>query len=157
MTLRRIALLIAVLTVALAIGFAALPRPDTAADRVDRIASELRCPVCQGLSVRDSPSETAREMNDLVAQRVSEGRSDTEIRDEFRRSYGDWIFLAPPVAGWTGLVWVVPVAAIFGGAAFAVSRVRRQPEFVSQPLELPSAPAVNELRERVAREEALEG
>ena len=38
---------------------------------IDRITAELRCVVCQGLSVKDSPSESARQMRDLVAQRVA--------------------------------------------------------------------------------------
>ncbi len=63
-----------------------------------RIAGELRCPVCQALSVRDSPSETARAIREEIARRVAEGRTDEEIVREFRDAYGDWILLAPPVA-----------------------------------------------------------
>lgn len=155
--LRRLALGAAVIAVAVAIGVAAWPRPDTAADRVERIAAELRCPVCQGLSVNDSPSATAREMKDLVAQRVAEGRTDVEIRDEFRRSYGDWILLAPPASGWTGLVWVLPVALVAGGAVLAISRVRDRTPATDPEIPAANANAIAELRARVTREEALEG
>ena len=68
MTTARWLIVAAILAVGLAIAWTARPQPLTAAERVDRISAELRCPVCQGLSVQDSPSETARSMRALVTQ-----------------------------------------------------------------------------------------
>ena len=36
------------------------PSPGVRAERTAALASQLRCPVCQGLSIGASPSETAR-------------------------------------------------------------------------------------------------
>lgn len=159
MSARRLGLVLALIALLGAAGWAARPQPVTEAQRVARISTELRCPVCQGLSVQDSPAETAREMRDLVTQRVAEGRTDEEIRAEFRRSYGDWVFLAPPLGGPSALVWLVPVLLVVGGGAMAIGRVRRPTTI--DPLVDGSAPidpaAVQELRARVAREEAYEG
>src|SRR3989475_9054152 len=113
----RTAIAAALLALAAALVLAARPHEPTADERVDRITAELRCPVCQGLSVKDSTSETARQMRDLVAQRVREGKTNAEIEVEFRAAYGDWIFLSPPLASWTGLVWLVPVAPLAAGLA----------------------------------------
>src|SRR2546429_4430103 len=111
----RIVIAVALLALAAALVFAARPHEVTADERIDQITAELRCPVCQGLSVKDSTSETARQMRDLVAQRVREGKTNAEIEAEFRAAYGDWIFLSPPFASWAGLVWLVPVAALAAG------------------------------------------
>ena len=124
MTARRLVILLAVATVAAAASLAAVPRPETPDERVSRISAELRCPVCQGQPVADSPSATAREMRDLVARRVAEGRSDDEIRDEFRRAYGEWVFLAPPLAEGRAWIWALPVLAILGGLAVVILRLR---------------------------------
>ncbi|MEP7003741.1 MAG: cytochrome c-type biogenesis protein CcmH [Chloroflexota bacterium] len=124
MTPGRWLLVIAVLATGLAIAWSARPQPRSDAQRVDGIAAELRCPVCQGLSVQDSPSETARAMKDLVAKRVAEGRTDDEIRGEFRRSYGDWILLSPPLLSLSGLVWLAPLAALMAGGILALGRAR---------------------------------
>ena len=160
MSARRLGLVLAVVTLVGAAGWTARPQPVTDAQRVARISTELRCPVCQGLSVQDSPAETAREMRDLVTQRVAEGRTDDEIRAEFRRSYGDWVFLAPPLGGPTGLVWLVPVLLVLGGGAIAIGRVRR-PATDTAGIGSAATPidpaAMQELRARVAREEAAEG
>ncbi|HTH71644.1 MAG TPA: cytochrome c-type biogenesis protein CcmH [Candidatus Saccharimonadales bacterium] len=150
MTTARWVIVAAVLAVGLAIAWTARPQPQTAAERVDRISAELRCPVCQGLSVQDSPSETARSMRALVAQRVAEGRTDDEIRAEFVRSYGDWILLEPPLLSVGGLVWLAPLAAIVLGAALAWSRAR-----APAPIAVVAGPTDEELgrlRELVASE-----
>jgi cytochrome c-type biogenesis protein CcmH len=150
----RIPIVLALLALAGALVFAARPHEMTANERIDQITTDLRCPVCQGLSVKDSTSETARQMRDLVAQRVREGRTDAEIQAEFRAAYGDWIFLSPPVSSWSGLVWLVPIAVIGAGLVLVTGRLHgtRAP----QPTE-PSSAQLAALRERVAREEAAEG
>ena len=148
MSATRWLIVAAILAVGLAVAWSARPQPLTAAERVDRISAELRCPVCQGLSVQDSPSETARSMRALVAQRVAEGRTDDEIRAEFRASYGDWILLSPALFSASGLVWLAPLATVVLGAWVAWRRVRG-PAVVLAP---PTDEAVRRLRELVASE-----
>jgi cytochrome c-type biogenesis protein CcmH len=152
MTRERALILIALLAILGAVAWSARPHDPTPAERVDRITSELRCVTCQGLSVKDSPAASARQMRDLVVQRIAEGRSDDEIRDEFRASYGDWVLLSPPASSWTGLIWLAPLVALVAGLAVAIGRVRPATSSVAAP----SARDLAALRERVAREEALD-
>jgi cytochrome c-type biogenesis protein CcmH len=151
---RRIVIAIALLALAVVVAFAARPHEPSPEERIDQIAAELRCPVCQGLSVKDSSSDTARQMRDLVAQRVREGRTNGEIEAEFRAAYGDWILLSPPLASWSALIWLVPIAALGAGLVLATGRVRARE---GTRLDEPSASQIAALRERVAREEAAEG
>jgi cytochrome c-type biogenesis protein CcmH len=150
----RVVIAIALLALAAAVAFAARPHEATADERIDQITTELRCPVCQGLSVKDSDSETARQMRGLVAERVREGRTNAEIEAEFRAAYGDWIFLSPPVTSWSGLIWLVPIVAVAAGLVFASGRLRGGD--TPEPAQ-PSPTQIAALRERVAREEAAEG
>lgn len=152
MTRDRALILVALLAVLGAVAWSVRPNEVTAAERVDRITSELRCVTCQGLSVKDSLAPSARQMRDIVAQRVAEGRTDEEIRAEFRASYGDWVFLSPPATSWTGLIWLVPLVALAAGIGVALARIRSAPPNVAAP----PAHEVAALRERVAREEALD-
>jgi cytochrome c-type biogenesis protein CcmH len=150
----RIIIAIALLVLAATLLFAARPHPATADERIDQIATELRCPVCQGLSVKDSTSETARQMRDLVAQRVREGKTDGEIEAEFRAAYGEWILLSPPLTSWGGLIWLVPIAALAAGLVLVTGGLRTSE--APGPAE-PSATQIAGLRERVAHEEVAEG
>jgi len=152
MTRERALIIVALLAILGAVAWSAWPREVTAAERVDRITSELRCVTCQGLSVKDSPAASARQMRDLVVQRVAEGRTDDEIRGEFRASYGDWVLLSPPASSWTGLIWLVPIVALAAGLAVVLGRLGT----VVPNAAAPSPPELAALRERVAREEALD-
>ena len=101
--------LIAALTALLtASGAAAAPPSD---DAVRRVASQLRCVVCQNLSVADSPSEMARQMRDVVRERLAQGETDEQVIRYFEERYGPWVRLSP--GGW--LVWVLPFAGLFLG------------------------------------------
>src|SRR5688572_33251249 len=90
-------------------------------------------------------------MRDIVAQRVAEGRTDDEIRAEFRASYGDWVFLSPSATSWTGLIWLVPLVALLVGLGVALTRIRSAAPSIAAP----PAHEVAALRERVAREGAI--
>ncbi len=96
--------------------------------RVQKLGKELRCAVCQGVSIADSPASMARAQLDKVRELVAAGKSDEEITDYFVARYGEWVLLEPPKHDWNLLVWLGPVALIVGGA-FVISRqIKRGPE-----------------------------
>jgi cytochrome c-type biogenesis protein CcmH len=104
------------------------PRSPTA--RTEAIAGDLRCPVCQGLSIADSHSPTAEAIKEDIRRRVDAGESDAAIQAHYIDSYGEWILLRPKASGVGALVWILPVSAVLlagGGLALAFRRWRRQP------------------------------
>ena len=122
--------LAAVVAGALGVGAVSGRADPTPAARAHRLAAQLRCPVCQGLSVADSPSSTARSIAADVRRRVDEGQSDGEIRRAYVDRYGEWILLLPEGSGLGAVVWALPVAGlVLGGGALALAfrRWRRQP------------------------------
>ncbi len=123
--------LVAVVAVALVVGGAGRGGgPRSAAARAQAIADDLRCPVCQGLSVADSHSPTAEAMYDDIRRRAEAGESDAAIKGYYVSRYGDWVLLDPKTSGVGAVVWLLPVSALvlaLGGLAFAFRRWRRQP------------------------------
>ena len=58
---------------------------DTAAleEQTRALAAELRCVVCQNLSVADSPSEMAQQMRAIVRQQLQAGQTAEQVRRLF--------------------------------------------------------------------------
>jgi cytochrome c-type biogenesis protein CcmH len=90
----------------------------------DRVSALLRCPVCQGLSVADSPTGMALNMRQQVREMVAAGYDDDQILTYFEKSYGEFVRLKPPLRGVNWLVWTGPLAGLALGA-FVVRRVLR--------------------------------
>lgn len=82
------------------------------ADRVERIGSQIKCPVCQGESIANSPADMARDMMAFVEERVAAGVSDDEIVDELLGSYTGAVLLDPPASGSTLFLWLAPLLAL---------------------------------------------
>lgn len=93
--------------------------------RTSEIASELRCPVCQGVSVEDSPTELAQQMRAVVRDQLAAGRTPDEVRQYFVDKYGEWILLEPRASGFNLLVYVLPWLAMIAGLTVIVFAVRR--------------------------------
>ncbi|HEV2054056.1 MAG TPA: cytochrome c-type biogenesis protein [Methylomirabilota bacterium] len=150
----------AALAVALAAGVGwaapapAATQPAPAATKVDEqtvrdVATQLRCVVCQTVSVADSPSETANQMRAIIRERLAAGDSPAQVLAYFVERYGDWILLSPPKSGFTLLVWVVPFVGLGIGlvlVAITVRRWSRAPQ-AAGPSQLDPA-----VRERIRRE-----
>jgi cytochrome c-type biogenesis protein CcmH len=119
------ALAVAVLAVALSLGRAG--GPSTIEGRAQAIAAGLRCPVCQNLSVADSPSRLAGEMRAEIEDRLRAGATDEQVRAYFVDRYGDWVLLEPTRRGLNLVPWLFPAVAVVAGVAVWVALVRRRP------------------------------
>lgn len=93
-------------------------------DRVHALGSQIKCPVCQGESISDSPAGFARDMLAFVEEKVSEGWSDEEILTYFEDRFPG-SRLDPGFSGTTLLLWLLPAAAGIAGVVAAWRRTRR--------------------------------
>ena len=127
MTGRRAGLTALVLAALLAGAARGAPAPARVVpeSEVHEVAGELRCVVCQNLSVADSPSEMARQMRAIVRERLEAGESPGEVVQYFVDRYGEWILLAPRRRGFNLLVWLFPLVAVATGLVLVATIVRR--------------------------------
>jgi cytochrome c-type biogenesis protein CcmH len=92
------------------------PSRQTLDQRVHDVASQLKCLVCQGESVADSPAMLSLQMRGIIRLQLQSGKSEQEVIQYFVSRYGDRILLSPPMQGLTLLAWIVPIALMIGGA-----------------------------------------
>jgi cytochrome c-type biogenesis protein CcmH len=106
-----------------------------------RIGSLLRCPVCQGMSIADSPAEMAVNMKSQVHELLARGYTEEQILDYFEKSYGQFVLLKPK----SKIVWALPVLAMLLGAVIVVMKIRNlgKPQATShqQPAPAPTEDA----------------
>ena len=93
--------------------------------RTNEVASLLRCPVCQGLSVADSPSTVAQDMKQQVRELLGRGYTQEQILAYFEHSYGQFVLQKPKFQGVSMLVWLLPVAALIFGAIVVFSKAKQ--------------------------------
>lgn len=128
----------------------AAPTTQVSEQSVHDVSAQLRCVVCQNLSVADSPSEMAAQMRGIVRERLEAGETPEQVREYFVARYGEWILLAPRRSGFNLLVWGFPLAAL--GVGFTVVALllrrwtRRRRVAVAPPAVDPA------MRERIRRE-----
>jgi cytochrome c-type biogenesis protein CcmH len=126
--------LAAVIVTALVIGAGGSGGPRSPQARAHAIEADLRCPVCQGLSIADSHTQISDAFKDEIRRRVDAGESAGAIKASFVDRYGEWILLRPETSGVDALVWVLPVGALAlaaGGLALAFRRWRREPSLAA--------------------------
>jgi cytochrome c-type biogenesis protein CcmH len=90
----------------------------------DRVASVLRCPVCQGMSVAESREGLSLAMKQRIRELVTAGYTQTQIIDYFVERYGESIVLLPDEDHW--IVWLGPVAAGLIGLGIVGWQLRRR-------------------------------
>jgi cytochrome c-type biogenesis protein CcmH len=120
--------------------------------QTEEVASLLRCPVCQGLSVADSPSTMAQNMKRQVRDLLAQGYDGQQVMAYYERSYGEFVRLQPPLRGINWLLWLAPALALAGGGFVFVRMTRRRaatPVAAAAPATAPEDPTLARYRDRV--------
>lgn len=103
-------------------AYAQEPQPTPSDNEVNRIASQMYCPVCENTPLDVCPTQACSEWRELIRLKLSEGWSDEQIRQYFAAQYGDRVLNEPPRRGLNWLVYIVP-AIFFLGGVFVLGRV----------------------------------
>lgn len=94
--------------------------------RLQVLAKELRCLVCQNESLAASRADLAVDLRRQIREQIREGRSDREIMDYMVARYGDFVRYRPPLKGTTLLLWFGPALLLVAGMTTLVLYLRRR-------------------------------
>lgn len=120
--------------------------------RTREIAKTLRCTVCQSESIFESQAPLARQMREVIRERVAQGQSDEEIRAYFLSRYGDYILMEPRRTGLNWLIWAGPFLMLLIGGIFLYRTLARWTAKTASvpPEDLPPLDDIS--RQRIERE-----
>ncbi|KQV94918.1 cytochrome c-type biogenesis protein [Pelomonas sp. Root1237] len=96
--------------------------------RVERLAQELRCVVCQSQSVAESSAPLAVDMKRQLREGLAAGRSEVELREELVQRYGEQVLYRPALHAGTAPLWFGPLALLAIGAGVYLRQGRRREE-----------------------------
>jgi len=129
-----ISLVLALILMILTVGFAeaqdSAPTPQPISDdRVNAIAKNMYCPVCENTPLDVCPTQACAEWRELIRDKLAEGWTEDQIRVYFVERFGDRVLATPPARGINWLVYLIPPIAFLGGIylLYRALRVWRNP------------------------------
>lgn len=95
--------------------------------RMVKLASDLRCLVCQNESLAGSHAELAEDLRKEIRELMKSGKSDKEDVTYLTDRYGDFVLYKPPLRSYTLLLWFGPVVFLaIGGVGWYFTLQRRR-------------------------------
>jgi len=101
--------------------------------RVNALAEELRCLVCQNQTLADSNAPLAVDLRNQIRERLQQGASERDIIDFMVERYGDFVPYRPPFKAATLLLWIGPMLLMIAGLAALYYRLARRRREVAKP------------------------
>lgn len=114
------------LLICAALSQVALGNNSASEERMLRIATELRCLVCQNETVAASRSDFAVDIRELIRSQIKAGKTNSEIQEFLVSKYGDFILYRPPLKATTLLLWFGPLLLLTGGFLMLAVTLRRR-------------------------------
>ena len=94
--------------------------------RVNALAHELRCLVCQNQTLADSNAPLAVDLRNQIREQLKGGASEQDVVDFMVARYGDFVLYRPPFKAATLLLWAGPFLLLLLGAVILVRRLARR-------------------------------
>jgi cytochrome c-type biogenesis protein CcmH len=95
--------------------------------RLNALAKDLRCLVCQNESLAGSRADLAEDLRREIREQMLEGKSDAEVVQYLTERYGDFVLYRPPVKPVTYLLWGGPLIILaIGGLIWYTALQRRR-------------------------------
>lgn len=100
-------------------------------ERARALTVQIRCVVCQNQSIDDSDAPLARDLRQLVRERIVAGDTDQQVLDFMVARYGDFVLLKPPFKMATLLLWLGPLLFVLLAVLGVVLWFRQQKTLVT--------------------------
>ena len=89
---------------------------------------KFMCPVCPGETIDQAQVQIAKDMRQIIRDKLAVGETENDISQFFVDRYGIQVLASPPTTGFNSLVWIVPpvVLTIALSALYMILRDMRK-------------------------------
>jgi cytochrome c-type biogenesis protein CcmH len=108
--------------------------------RLNSLAEQLRCLVCQNESLAGSRSDLALDLRREIRTLMRQGQTDEQILAFMVGRYGDFVLYNPPVKSTTWLLWAGPFVLMLIGVGVLLLVLKRR-RFLPEPPQTPEQQA----------------
>jgi cytochrome c-type biogenesis protein CcmH len=114
----------------------------TLEQRASSLDKKFMCPVCPGETIDQAQVQIARDMRQIIRDKLAVGEDESDISQFFVDRYGIQVLASPPTTGFNSLVWIVP-PVVLGIALAALYMILRDMRRGRAALALREAGATN--------------
>lgn len=90
-------------------------QPTVTDDEVNAVAKKLYCPVCPNTPLDVCETQACADWRAQIREELASGWSEQQILDYFVLQYGERVLGEPQRAGFTSMVWVLPLLIVLLG------------------------------------------
>jgi cytochrome c-type biogenesis protein CcmH len=120
-------------------------------ERLQHVASELRCLVCQNQSIAESTAGLALDLKQQALEQIQAGKSDEAIRSYMVERYGEFILYKPAYSASNAVLWGGPfvlLALVFVVVVKSLRRRQQTAEPITQATDMLRAAKLEERYKR---------
>ena len=121
-------------------------------ERLQRVASELRCLVCQNQSIAESTAGMAVDLKQQALEQIQAGKSDEAIRSYMVERYGEFILYKPAFSASNAVLWGGPFVLLALVFVMVVKSLRRRQQTAEPITQATDVLRAAKLEERYKRD-----
>ena len=121
-------------------------------ERLQRVASELRCLVCQNQSIAESTAGLAVDLKQQALEQIQAGKSDEAIRSYMVERYGEFILYKPAFSASNAVLWGGPFVLLALVFVMVIKSLRRRQQTVEPVTQATDVLRAAKLEERYKRD-----
>jgi len=100
--------------------------------RMMQLAEKVRCLVCQSEPVSNSHSDWAKDVRQIMREKMKAGATDQEIMDLLVERFGKSVLFDPPVDKETMPLWSAPFVLLLLGGSVLVNQLRKRRGLIAE-------------------------
>lgn len=103
---------IAVLLIMTMASFCCLAKEEGGDERLNTLFKKIRCPTCEGQSIKESNTAAAEDIKKFVISEIKEGKTEEQIIASLREGFGEDIIFEPEFAAHNLMLWLAPLLVL---------------------------------------------